>query len=408
MGESLIRLALPRLGETMEEARVTLWLKAPGEAFRRGEVLLEVETDKTVVEVPAMQDGHLVAQLVEPGETVGLGQDFAEVRVEGAAAAEPRAEAAEVTAVTAPAPVLPMNVPPDRVAASTRARRLARAAGIALSDLAGTGRHGRVTAADVSASRGDLAPVLLLHGLFDEARGWRDLPERLARAGHRVLAPDLPGHGTSEQDAADPEAAVEILARWLAQEVPDGPLRLVGHSLGAVLATRLALLLGQRVERLVLIAPVGLGARLGGDFVDIVLNADTTAALGRALSLLGGGPVSDTALRSELARIGALRDRVAPLARALVRGDIQQVDIAPDLARIAVPVAAMFGLSDRIVDWRDCAALPARAAIHLVRDAGHLPHLAAPDLVQELISGPAGLVARAAPGCALLRADKGG
>ena len=57
-------LTLPRLGETMEEARVTDWLVAPGAAFKRGEVLLEVETDKTVVEVPAMQDGVLIAQLV--------------------------------------------------------------------------------------------------------------------------------------------------------------------------------------------------------------------------------------------------------------------------------------------------------------------------------------------------------
>src|SRR5688572_29154418 len=52
-----IDLPLPRLGETMEEGRIVAWLKQPGDRFKRGEILLEVETDKTVVEVPALQDG---------------------------------------------------------------------------------------------------------------------------------------------------------------------------------------------------------------------------------------------------------------------------------------------------------------------------------------------------------------
>ena len=55
-----IDLPLPRLGETMEEGRIVTWLKQPGDRFRRGEILLEVETDKTVVEVPALQDGVMV------------------------------------------------------------------------------------------------------------------------------------------------------------------------------------------------------------------------------------------------------------------------------------------------------------------------------------------------------------
>ncbi|HNB27694.1 MAG TPA: acetoin dehydrogenase dihydrolipoyllysine-residue acetyltransferase subunit, partial [Alphaproteobacteria bacterium] len=46
---SVVTLPLPRLGETMEEGRIVGWLKQPGDRFKRGEILLEVETDKTVV-----------------------------------------------------------------------------------------------------------------------------------------------------------------------------------------------------------------------------------------------------------------------------------------------------------------------------------------------------------------------
>jgi pyruvate/2-oxoglutarate dehydrogenase complex dihydrolipoamide acyltransferase (E2) component len=57
-------MPLPRLGETMEEGRIGLIIKKPGTRFRRGETLLEVESDKTTVEVPALQDGILVEWLV--------------------------------------------------------------------------------------------------------------------------------------------------------------------------------------------------------------------------------------------------------------------------------------------------------------------------------------------------------
>lgn len=70
---------------------------------------------------------------------------------------------------------------------------------------------------------------------------------------------------------------------------------------------------------------------------------------------------------------------------------MQQTDIAPALAQIAAPIVAVFGLADRILDWRDCAALPGRASIHLLRDAGHLPQAAQPGLVAQLIlNGGAG------------------
>ncbi|MFN5827030.1 MAG: alpha/beta hydrolase, partial [Rhodobacterales bacterium] len=55
-------------------------------------------------------------------------------------------------------------------------------------------------------------------------------------------------------------------------------------------------------------------------------------------------------------------------------------------ARLTCPVAVLFGTGDRILDWHDVANLPPAAAIHLIRGAGHLPHLAAPDLVLSLVA----------------------
>lgn len=379
-------LTLPRLGETMEEARVTAWLVAPGATFRRGDVLLEVETDKTVVEVPALQEGVLRAQLVVAGQRVALGAPIAEIEGEAASAAgaPEGVRVAEPGSLAPPVPDLRVPDLPARPAASPRARAMARAAGVDLAALRGSGRRGRIMGADVPQGT-QSATVVLLHGLYDTQQAWRDLARRLARAGLAVAMPDLPGHG----DAAPPAGDLEDAAQAMLAGLPPGRLLLVGHSLGAVFATRLALRLGARVEALVLLAPAGLGARINAEFLDGMAQAQTPAALARALALLGGDPLSPAALQAELARLAPLRPGIAALAQAVAVQGMQQIDIAADLAGLACPVTALFGLCDRIIDWRDCANLPARAAIHLLPGCGHLPHACDPDLVLDLIRATA-------------------
>ena len=69
-----ITLKLPRLGETMEEGKIARWMKKPGDQFRRGETLVEIETDKTVVELPALVDGVLQEILAVDGAELKVGE----------------------------------------------------------------------------------------------------------------------------------------------------------------------------------------------------------------------------------------------------------------------------------------------------------------------------------------------
>lgn len=402
----LTRLTLPRLGETMEEARVTDWLVAPDQAYARGDVLLEVETDKTVVEVPALSAGIMRAHLVGSGDLVEIGQPIAEVESEGADPAIAGQSAA--LAEAAPPPKAASQAPATRTdtpatPASPRARRLAAARGLDIGAIPGTGRRGRVTGADVAAAgtgrlrQGGIAcdrhgtdtgagAVVLLHGLFSSGTGFGGLPARLARSGAQVLVPDLPGHGDSPA-AAGLEGAEAALIALIAALAPKGPLRLVGHSLGAILATRLARHFGDRVALLVLLAPAGLAPRINRDFLDILCEAQTPAALRRGLAMLGGGPVSDEVLAQELARLLPHRAAQRALVQELAAGGVQQIDIAPEIAALATPVRALFGTADQVLDWHACARLPVRAAIHLRKGAGHLPHLGSGPVMRELIFG---------------------
>ena len=75
----VVDMPLPRLGETMEEGRIGLIIKKPGQAFKRGETLLEVESDKTTVEVPALQDGILIEWLVDSDQMVPVESAIARI-----------------------------------------------------------------------------------------------------------------------------------------------------------------------------------------------------------------------------------------------------------------------------------------------------------------------------------------
>ena len=74
-------LRMPRLGESMEEGKLVEWLVKLGEPFKRGQEILEVETDKTIVEFPALGDGTLIETLVEQGDMVSVGTPIARIEV---------------------------------------------------------------------------------------------------------------------------------------------------------------------------------------------------------------------------------------------------------------------------------------------------------------------------------------
>lgn len=183
--------------------------------------------------------------------------------------------------------------------------------------------------------------------------------------------------------APDLASAVAALARSL----PRG-LTLIGHSLGAVAAVMAAVQLGAHVGRLVLLTPAGAGPRIGAEFVHGMADARSAAELSHLLRLLGprGGSLSDAALAEMAAQMA--RGRLKPLADAVATaGGRQRVDILRPLAQLTLPVSAVFGTADAIVDPRDALNLPLNVAAHFV-PTGHMPQWdAARDLTDLILAG---------------------
>ena len=153
MAQSII---MPKLGLTMTAGRVVDWLVEEGDEVSKGQVIVEIESDKAVMEVEAPADGILGRIVVAKGEEVPVGQVIAWVVAPGEAvpAAEPVAAAeAEIgeSAVTALDVAAAAGAESKRALASPRARKLAQEMGVDLSQVVGTGPQGRITGEDVAA-----------------------------------------------------------------------------------------------------------------------------------------------------------------------------------------------------------------------------------------------------------------
>jgi 2-oxoglutarate dehydrogenase E2 component (dihydrolipoamide succinyltransferase) len=155
-GLIMTEIRVPTLGESVTEATIGKWYKQPGEAVAVDEPLVELETDKVTIEVPAPAAGTLAEISAKDGDTVAVGALLGQIK-EGAAAAKPApaapkpaekpAAAAAPKAAEPPAKPAPADTP-----LAPSVRRVAAESGMDPSAVAGTGKDGRLTKGDMMAA----------------------------------------------------------------------------------------------------------------------------------------------------------------------------------------------------------------------------------------------------------------
>ncbi|ALF88047.1 MULTISPECIES: 2-oxoglutarate dehydrogenase complex dihydrolipoyllysine-residue succinyltransferase [Ralstonia solanacearum species complex] len=134
---AIVEVKVPQFSESVEEGTLISWKKKPGEAVAVDEILIEVETDKVVLEVPAPAAGVLAEVLVADGATVTSEQLLAKIDTEGKAGAAAPAAAAPAAAAATGGVAMPS------------AAKLMAEANLSAGQVAGTGRDGRITKGDV-------------------------------------------------------------------------------------------------------------------------------------------------------------------------------------------------------------------------------------------------------------------
>ena len=247
---------------------------------------------------------------------------------------------------------------------------------------------------------GSGSPLVLVHGLGGAASNWVELAPELARD-HRVLVPDLPGHGGSSPLPAVPnlEPFADRLGLLIVREGL-APAVLVGHSLGCLVALRLAMRSPELVAGLVLVSAAGIGsttkrARQAVAISMLVQPGRFIAPFRERISrserlrgiVWGSWATPEGAVVSPTATVGllegpSLHTDVASAAAALVEDDPRL-----DLERVRCPAALLWGARDPQVPVADGFeyARRLRAPLRVVAGAGHLVIVERPEACLDAI-----------------------
>ncbi len=430
-------ILMPQVGQDLTEGKLTALNVAVGDKVRKGDIVAEVESEKAVFEVEAFETGTVLEIRYKVGDMAVVLEPLIMVGEEGEvleSAAQVEAIAGEVEAIAATAGAIE-DAPPEvaarivaqadslhtgKAGSSPLARRLAAIAGIDIVAVSGSGPRGAVVKRDIEAfqrSRASVStvvsgrfgaakpasggltlrslqpgtgdPVVLLHGFGAELSAWRSFIVHLNLA-NPVLAIDLPGHGSAAGEGADSFESVvaSVQAAFSAEKIDR--LHLVGHSLGAAVATAIAGSGASDIRSLTLISPAGLGPKINGDFISGFLSSHSEAALKAWLELLVHNPASlpGVLVRATLAsREGtAMVENQSRVAAGIFAGDTQLFSIRDDLHRFAGPARVIVGRDDRIIPAGYAEAVPAHVALHRLAGIGHLPQLEAAALVGRLVS----------------------
>ena len=153
---AIVDVKVPQLSESVAEATMLTWKKKAGEAVAQDEILIEIETDKVVLEVPAPSAGVLAEIVVGDGGTVVSDQVIAKIDSAAKAAAAPAAAAPAPAPAAAPAPA--PAAPAASAKAMPSAAKLMAENNLAAGQVGGTGKDGRVTKGDVLATLSGTAP----------------------------------------------------------------------------------------------------------------------------------------------------------------------------------------------------------------------------------------------------------
>ena len=246
--------------------------------------------------------------------------------------------------------------------------------------------------------RGSGRPLLLLHGFTGSAASWAEHLDTFA-ARHRVIAPDLPGHGASEVTGG-PLTAERVLA-WLGALIArtcSSPPALVGQTLGGGIAARFAIAHGDRISRLVLADALGLAPFQPAPEFAEALHAYLAAPDGRTFEALWRRCAFD--LDGVRDRLGERWDdytaytldrAVAPGASDALMALMEQFGFPPippeDLARIAVPTTLIWGRHDLATSLSVAEAASTRYGwpLHVIEKAGDDPATDQPERFVEVL-----------------------
>jgi len=368
MIRDLHAITMPKWGLAMKEGSIVKWFKEIGDEIKKGENLVEIETEKVVNEMESPENGTLLKKCIEEGIKVNVGSLIAIYGDTSVSNEEIEKFINEFNENLKNEE----NVESDDLNQSEKIK------------------FDNTEINFVNLSMDKQKNLLFIHGFGGDLNNWMFNQEELSKD-YNTFALDLPGHGLSSKNIND--SSLTFFSKLIIKFCKEHKLNninLVGHSFGAGIAINCAFENMNYVESLNLISPIGLGDDIDSSYLENFISADSRKELKQELEkLYFNSEILTRDLINEVLkykRIDGVSNSLNLIKDEILVSGKQKINLKDKINKITIPTSIIWGKEDSIMPFDHSKNLNEKIYIKLLDKCGHMAHIEHPNEVNAIIN----------------------
>lgn len=359
---------MPKWGLSMKEGSILRWIKSNGDTVSKGDMILEIETEKVVNEMESPEDGKILKICASEGDTVPVGSIIAVCAKNDASSEEVNSFIEQFNSNFK----AEVNTNEDEEDKNEK---------IKISDLEINFMK------NINSKKNN---ILFIHGFGGDLNNWMFNQNELSE-NFNTYAIDLPGHGISEKNIHT--ATLDELANLISSFCNENNIEsvnLVGHSFGAGISIKTASLNPALINSLTLISPIGLGKEIDSTYLENFINAESRRDLKKEISKLyfNSEIITRDMLNEVLKflRIDNVQKTLSKIQNEIIINGEQKNDLIDEINSMKIPVCVIWGKEDQIIPSNHHQVLNDNIKIIIENNCGHMAHIEKPLVVNNAIN----------------------